>query len=63
VISGQIFENNGFEMSQVASTYREIPHDQVMIGKELGSGQFGLVVRGYLKDDKTHCAIKMLKGI
>jgi serine/threonine protein kinase len=50
-------------MAQVASKFREIPHDQVMIGKELGSGQFGLVVRGYLKNDKTHCAIKMLKGI
>ncbi|KAK3702301.1 hypothetical protein QZH41_002260 [Actinostola sp. cb2023] len=61
-LPSQSFATNGLEMAQLASRFREIPREQVLIGKLLGSGQFGKVVSGYLKEDKTHCAIKMLKG-
>ncbi|KAK3730612.1 hypothetical protein QZH41_018830 [Actinostola sp. cb2023] len=60
-LPSQSFATNGLEMAQIASRFREIPREQVLIGKLLGSGQFGKVVSGYLKEDMTHCAIKMLK--
>lgn len=42
----------------------EIPRDYLKIGDELGSGAFGVVMKGYLmRNDKViECAVKMLKS-
>ncbi|XP_020915829.1 fibroblast growth factor receptor 1 [Exaiptasia diaphana] len=55
------FATTGLEMAQLASRFREIPRDQVLLGELLGVGQYSQMVSGYLKEDKTHCAIKILK--
>ncbi|XP_078579951.1 tyrosine-protein kinase Fer-like isoform X2 [Branchiostoma floridae x Branchiostoma japonicum] len=36
----------------------ELSHDDVIIGEKLGRGNFGDVMRGVLKDDKTPVAVK-----
>jgi len=42
----------------------EIPRDYLKIAEKLGSGAFGVVMKGYLmRNDKViECAVKMLKG-
>lgn len=44
---------------------RNIPRENLELGKELGSGQFGVVYKGFLKekgeDEDVTCAVKMLK--
>lgn len=43
--------------------WTEIPRDYLKIGEKLGSGAFGIVMKGYLmRNDKViECAVKMLK--
>lgn len=42
----------------------EIPRDYLKIAEKLGSGAFGVVMKGYLmRNDKViECAVKMLKS-
>ena len=49
---------------QASFPWREISRDRVILGKVLGEGEFGMVVRGELSEDDghiTHCAVKKLK--
>ena len=44
--------------------WREIPRDRLTLGKILGEGEFGMVVKGELTEDDGHvtpCAVKKLK--
>jgi hypothetical protein len=53
------------ETIELPKRWREIPRDNLVLGKELGSGQFGVVFKGFLKekgqDEEVPCAVKMLK--
>lgn len=49
---------------QASFSWREIPRDRVILGKILGEGEFGMVVRGEFSEDDghvIHCAVKKLK--
>ena len=49
---------------QASFTWREIPRDRIILGKVLGEGEFGMVVKGELTEDDGHitqCAVKKLK--
>jgi hypothetical protein len=56
---------DSIEMSELPKRWREIPRDILVLGKELGSGQFGVVFKGFLRekgeDEEVSCAVKMLK--
>ena len=50
---------------QASFAWREIPRDRLTLGKILGEGEFGMVVKGELTEDDGHitpCAVKKLKG-
>ena len=50
---------------QASFPWREIPRDRLTLGKILGEGEFGMVVKGELTEDDGHvtpCAVKKLKG-
>ncbi|KAL9950786.1 hypothetical protein ACROYT_G043346 [Oculina patagonica] len=45
-------------------SWRDIPRDRITLGKVLGEGEFGMVVKGMLTEDDgqiTQCAVKKLK--
>jgi len=49
---------------QASFAWREIPRDRLTLGKILGEGEFGMVVKGELTEDDGHvtpCAVKKLK--
>jgi len=49
---------------EASSSWREIPRDRIVLGKTLGEGEFGMVIKGELAEDDgriTHCAVKTLK--
>ena len=49
---------------QASFAWREIPRDRLTLGKVLGEGEFGMVVKGELTEDGGHvtsCAVKKLK--
>ena len=49
---------------QASFAWREIPRDRLTLGKILGEGEFGMVVKGELAEDDGHvtpCAVKKLK--
>jgi hypothetical protein len=55
---------------KITKQWWEIPHDDLTIDEELGSGAFGVVMKGYLttreegkNENCITCAVKMLKGI
>ena len=51
--------------TQASFPWREIPRDRLTLGKILGEGEFGMVVKGELTEDDGHitpCAVKKLKG-
>jgi len=51
--------------STIQFPWREIPRDRLTLGKILGEGEFGMVVKGELTEDDGHitpCAVKKLKG-
>ena len=57
---------NGVSAVQIQATFawREIPRDRIVLGKILGEGEFGMVVKGELTEDDGHitpCAVKKLK--
>ncbi|XP_031554403.1 vascular endothelial growth factor receptor 1-like [Actinia tenebrosa] len=61
--STNLFEALGIEITKA---WWEIPRDDLSIEEEIGSGSFGVVMRAYLntgneKNEKTLCAVKMLK--
>jgi len=50
--------------TQVSFPWREIPRGRLTLGKILGEGEFGMVVKGELIEDDGHvttCAVKKLK--
>ena len=51
-------------LQQASFAWREIPRDRVILGKVLGEGEFGMVVKAEFTEDDghiTHCAVKKLK--
>ena len=47
------------------ANWKEIPYEKITLMNELGSGAFGVVFKGELKQDNgdvTPCAVKTLKG-
>ncbi|KAL9950782.1 hypothetical protein ACROYT_G043342 [Oculina patagonica] len=57
---------NGASAMQIQASFawREIPRERITLGKVLGEGEFGMVVKGELTEDDghiTHCAVKTLK--
>ena len=45
-------------------SWREIPHHQLTLGKILGEGEFGMVLKGELAEEDgsiVTCAVKKLK--
>lgn len=57
---------NGASAMQIQASFswREIPRDRLTLGKILGEGEFGMVVKGELTEDDGHitpCAVKKLK--
>lgn len=63
----QIREENPYDMGRLLQEFpcrwKELNRTDLVVGKELGAGAFGTVVRADLKmnDKKIPCAIKMLK--
>jgi hypothetical protein len=54
---------------EITKQWWEIPRDDLTIDEELGSGAFGVVMKGYLtkreegkNENCIMCAVKMLKG-
>ena len=57
---------NGASAMQIQASFawREIPRERITLGKILGEGEFGMVVKGELAEDDgrtTPCAVKKLK--
>ena len=51
-------------MKGASFSWREIPRDRLILGKVLGEGEFGMVVKGELTEDDGRiisCAVKKLK--
>jgi len=51
-------------MHQASFAWREIARDRVILGKVLGEGEFGMVIKGDFTEDDGHvmpCAVKKLK--
>ena len=59
-------EPNGASAVAIGASFswREIPRDRLILGKVLGEGEFGMVVKGELTEDDGRtipCAVKQLK--
>ena len=57
------FANKSFMPSE--ANWNEIPYEKITLMNELGSGAFGVVYKGELKQHNgnvTPCAVKTLKG-
>ncbi|PFX22514.1 Fibroblast growth factor receptor 1 [Stylophora pistillata] len=65
LVPGQAPNNAAAPIDIEASfAWREIPRDRITLGKVLGEGEFGMVVRGELTEDDGNvitCAVKKLK--
>lgn len=66
-VRGESFGKSGIELSGLSRKWREILREDLFIGKELGSGAFGVVFKGVLTSGRSEeqaidCAVKMLKG-
>ena len=55
---------------KISKQWWEIPRDDLVLDEQLGSGAFGVVMKGYLtkreegaNENRVTCAVKMLKGI
>lgn len=59
-------EPNGASAVAIGASFswREIPRDRLILGKVLGEGEFGMVLKGELTEDDGRtipCAVKQLK--
>jgi len=63
-VPGETAEGARAMQIQASFAWREIPRDRLTLGKILGEGEFGMVVKGELTEDDGHiapCAVKKLK--
>ena len=63
-IPGEAPNRAGAMAIEASFSWREIPRDRVTLGKVLGEGEFGMVMKGELSEDDGRiipCAVKKLK--
>ena len=63
-IPGEAAEGATAMQIQASFSWREIARDRLTLGKILGEGEFGMVMKGELTEDDGHitpCAVKKLK--
>ena len=63
-ISGESPKEANVSMAEASFSWREIPRYLLSLGKVLGEGEFGMVVKGELQEEDGRilpCAVKKLK--